>query len=142
MVYSEMTPEEVLRYGKRILLFPKARSKGREIFFVKDGRLVQQGKLMIDGQRVDIVNNSMYIEDIYPYIEAVYSQISKGVLIARRPGNRESNKRQLLPLRKTGKGMGHMIRCVQPLEVYNQLEFVQQEKEKRQERRHYQEKFG
>lgn len=139
-----MTPEEVLRHGKRIVLFPKSKTKGRETYFIQDGRLFQQGKLFIDGQRleVDLVDQPMYIEDVYPYIERVYSQSSKGILLARRSGSREGNKRHPLPLRKTGKGMGNTLRQAQPLEVYEQMEATQREVTRRQKQRHYQEQYS
>lgn len=139
-----MTPEDVMRLGRRIILFPKPGMKGRETYFIQDGRLFQRGKLFIDGQQIEVelVDQSMYIEDVYPYIERVYSRSSKGILLARRSGSREGNKRYPLPLKKTGKGMGDTLRQAQPLEVYEQMEATQREVTRRQKQRHCQEQYS
>ncbi|MEI5992345.1 hypothetical protein A5881_003901 [Enterococcus termitis] len=112
-----MTPEEVLKYGQRVVVFArdKNRNKQRETYFIENQRLVKKSKLWVDGQAqaVTYIDQSQDIEDLYPFIERVYSRQTKGVLIARRSGNYESNQRRPLPLRKTGKGMGGTLQGAQ-----------------------------
>ncbi|EGO7986218.1 hypothetical protein FEW53_002345 [Enterococcus faecalis] len=120
-----MTPEEVLKYGKRVVLFPQKGSKARLTYYVDGSRLVRQNVMWSNGVQIDIIHSSVEIKEIYHLIERVYSQKKKGILIARRSGNRESNKKRLLPLNKTGKGMGAMITKPKPIDIYTQLDFVE-----------------
>ncbi|PQC14589.1 hypothetical protein CUM91_06165 [Enterococcus faecalis] len=120
-----MTPEEVLKYGKRVVLFPQKGSKARLTYYVDGSRLVRQNVMWSNGVQIDIIHSPIEIKEIYHLIERVYSQKKKGILIARRSGNRESNKKRLLPLNKTGKGMGAMITKPKPIDIYTQLDFVE-----------------
>ncbi|EGO2715359.1 hypothetical protein IET03_002087 [Enterococcus faecalis] len=120
-----MTPEEVLRYGKRVVLFPQKGSKARLTYYVDGSRLVRQTVMWSNGVQIDVIHSPVEIKEVYHLIERVYSQKKKGILIARRSGNRESNKKRLLPLNKTGKGMGAMITKPKPIDVYTQLDFVE-----------------
>ncbi|EGO8595686.1 hypothetical protein EH331_13670 [Enterococcus faecalis] len=120
-----MTPEEVLKYGKRVVLFPQKGSKARLTYYVDGSRLVRQNVMWSNGVQIDIIHSPVEIKEIYHLIERVYSQKKKGILIARRSGNRESNKKRLLPLNKTGKGMGAMTTKPKPIDIYTQLGFVE-----------------
>lgn len=120
-----MTPEEVLRYGKRVVLFPEPGSKARKTYYVDGSKLLRHTVLWSEGRKIDVYHSPCTIEAVYPYIERVYSQKRKGILIARRSGNRTSNRKNVAPLKKTGKGMGHTINSPKPLDVYNQLNCVE-----------------
>ena len=120
-----MTAEEVLRYGKRVVLFPKKGSKARLTYYVDGHRLVRQNVMWSNGVQIDVIHSPVEIKEIYHLIERVYSQKRKGVLIARRSGNRESNSKRLLPLNKTGKGMGIMVTKPKAIDIYDQLDFVE-----------------
>lgn len=139
-----MTPEEVLECGKRIIVFPQSGKKGRDVYFVEDGRLTRIGMLWVDGVRheVEIKDQSAYIEDIYPNIEMVYSKKKKGILLARRNGNRESNKHHPLPLRRTAKGMSEKLSRMQKTDAQSQMVAIQRVVNKRRKKRYYQEQQG
>lgn len=117
-----MTPEEILIYGKRVVLFPEKGSKAHKIYYVQDGHLVRFTKLWTEGVPVDIYHSPVEIGDIYHLIERVYSKKSKGILIARRSGNRESH----LPLKKTGKGIGVTVKKMNTLALYEQLNLTEE----------------
>ncbi|GGD03187.1 hypothetical protein [Enterococcus wangshanyuanii] len=121
MPTTNMTPEEVLKYGKRIVLFQKGKGRGKREFIIQDNRVFQQAIEYIEGCRHIIESNQVEIMDIYNEIERVYSQKNKGVLIARRAGNYKSNQKRLLPLRKTGKGMGEVIQGARLAKAVYQL---------------------
>lgn len=110
-----MTPEEVLKYGQRVVLFArgKNRNKQRETYFIENQRLLKKSKLWIDGQAITYIDQSKDIEELYPFIERVYSQKQKGVVIAKRCNHYTHDKRQQLPLKKTGKGMGETLQGAQ-----------------------------
>lgn len=116
-----MTPEEVLKYGKRVVLFSKGKRRHREEFVIQNNRIFQQTFLFMGDRKHIIKTNPVEIMDIYNQIERVYSQQRKGVMIARRSGNYESNRKRLLPLRKTGKGMGEVIHSAQLAKAAYQL---------------------
>lgn len=116
-----MTPEEVLKYGKRVILFQKAKGRRKREFIIQDNRIFQQAVEYIEGCRHIIESNLVDIMDIYNEIERVYSQKNKGVLIASRSGNYKSNQTRLLPLRKTGKGMGETLQGRQLAKTVYQL---------------------
>ncbi|MGM0220155.1 hypothetical protein [Enterococcus sp. AZ126] len=113
MPTTTMTPEEVLKYGKRVILFQKGKGRHKEEFVIQDNRIFQQAFLFIGDRKHIRKTNPVEIMDIYDQIERVYSQQRKGVLIARRSGNYESNQKRLLPLKKTGKGMGATLQGAQ-----------------------------
>ena len=100
-----LTEEEVLLYGKRIFLFERPKTREREIYYVENDRVYRYGLLINNGVKFEINYKMSLIEEIYPYIERVYAQKTKGVLIAQRSGNWSSNQLQQMPLRKTGKGI-------------------------------------
>ena len=110
MPTTNMTPEEVLKYGKRVVLFQKGKGRYKEEFVIQDNRIFQQAFLFMGDRKHITKTNPVEIMDIFDQIERVYSQQKKGVLIARRSGNFESNRKRLLPLKKTGKGMGETLR--------------------------------
>lgn len=110
---ATMSPEEVLKYGKRVILFQKGKGRYKEEFVIEDNRIFQQGFLIMGDRKHIMETNPVEIMDIYDQIERVYSQKKKGVLIARRSGNYKSNQQRLLPLRKTGKGMGETLHGAQ-----------------------------
>lgn len=116
-----MTPEEILIYGKRVVLFPEKGSKAHKTYYVEEGHLVRFTKLWTNGIPVDIYHSPVEIEKVYHLIERVYSQKSKGILLARRSGNRESK----LPLKKTGKGMGVTVKKLNMLAMYDQVNSVE-----------------
>lgn len=120
-----MTPEEVLRYGKRVMLFSESGSKARKTYYVDGSKLLRYTVLWSEGRKIDVYHSPCTIESVYPYIERVYSRKTKGVLIARRFGNRTSNRKKNTPLKKTGKGMGIMINKPKEIDVYNQLNLVE-----------------
>jgi len=142
MPTTVMTPEEVLKYGKRIVLFSEGKRRKTRVYVVEDGRIFQQGEFIMFDRRHLWQTNPVEIMDIYNNIERVYSQKRKGVLIARRSGNYQSNKKRLLPLKKTGKGMGEMIsstelakRTYTVLENIENREQIQREAEERVRRK-------
>lgn len=116
-----MTPEEVLQYGKRVILFQKGKGRRKREFIIQDNRIFQQAIEYIEGCRHIIESNPVNIMNIYNEIERVYSQKNKGVLIASRSGNYKSNQTRLLPLRKTGKGMGETLQGAQLAKAAYQL---------------------
>lgn len=118
-----MTPEEILKYGKRVVLFPEAGSKSHKIYYVDGHTLVRHTILWTEGRPIDVYHSPCSIEDIYPHIERVYSRNTKGILIARRSGNRK--QKHPAPLRKTGKGMGITLKKPKSINVYQQLELVE-----------------
>lgn len=124
MPTTTMTPEEVLKYAKRVVLFQKGKGRKKREFIIQDHKIFQQEILYIEGGKyisktepIDILD----IYDIYDQIERVYSQKNKGVLLARRSGNYKSNQTRLLPLRKTGKGMGETLQGAQLAKAAYQL---------------------
>ena len=121
MPTTTMTPEEVLKYGKRVVLFQKGKRRHRQEYVIEDYRLLQRSYLFFDNRKHIITRNPVEIMDIYDQIERVYSRQTKGVLIARRSGNYESNRLRLLPLKKTGKGMGEVIQGAQLAKAAYQL---------------------
>lgn len=130
-----MTPEEVLKYGKRVVLFPDAGSKAHKIYYVDGHKLVRHTILWTEGRPIDVYHSPCSIEDIYPHIERVYSRNTKGILIARRAGNQ--NQKHLAPLRKTGKGMGITLKKPKPIDIYQQLEVVEKIIQKNARIHHY-----
>lgn len=109
-----MTPEEVLKYAKRVVLFQKGKGRKKREFIIESDRIFQQAILYLEGRKHLIETNQVDdIMDIYNEIERVYSRKNKGVLIASRSGNYKSNQARLLPLKKTGKGMGETLQGVQ-----------------------------
>ncbi|MCA5014540.1 MULTISPECIES: hypothetical protein [unclassified Enterococcus] len=138
MTTTNMTPEEVLKYGKRVVLFQKGKGRHKQEYVIEDYRLYQRSYLFIDKRKHIITTNPVEIMDIYDQIERVYSRQTKGVLIARRSGNYESNRKRLLPLKKTGKGMGEVIQGAQLakrvspyLDVDNQCDVVKKRAQQR-----------
>lgn len=126
MPTTVMTPEEVLKYGKRIVLFSEGKRTNTRVFVVEEGRIFQQAILIMFEKRHVVKTNPVDIMDIYDKIERVYSQQRKGVLIARRSGNYKSNQKRLLPLKKTGKGMGEMVSSLDVAKkAYELLETVE-----------------
>ena len=114
MPTTTMTPEEVLKYAKRVVLFQKGKGRKKREFIIEGDRIFQQSNLYIEGRKHLIEANLVDdIMDIYNEIERVYSRKNKGVLIASRSGNYKSNQARLLPLRKTGKGMGETLQGAQ-----------------------------
>lgn len=120
-----MSPEEVLRYGKRVVLFPESGSKARKTYYVDGSKLMRHTVLWTEGRQVDIYHSPCSIDALYPYIERVYSQKKKGILIARRSGNGTGNRKNVAPLIKTGKGMGIIINKPKAIDVYNQLNIIE-----------------
>lgn len=108
-----MTPEEVLKYGKRVILFQNKKGRKKREFVIEGDRIFQQTIEYIEGRKHLIQTNPVELADIYNEIERVYSQKNKGVLLARRSGNYKRNQARLLPLRKTGKGMGETLQGAQ-----------------------------
>lgn len=136
-----MTPEEVLLHAKRVLLFPEKNSKARKTYYVQGNTLVREVDFYCGGLRHNIVTDPQSIHDLFDKIELVYSQKTKGVLLARRQGNRESNIKRVLPLKKTGKGMGATVqRNVNTLGLHKELEYIESEINKRGQARYYQER--
>lgn len=121
MPTTTMTPEEILKYAKRVVLFQNGRRRNNREFVIEDNRIYQQVIQFVDGKKCIIKTNPVEIGEIYNQIERVYSQKSKGVLIAKRSGNYKSNQKQLLPLKKTGKGMGEALRGTQLATAVYQL---------------------
>lgn len=109
MTTTNMSPEEVLKYGKRIVLFSEGKGRNPRKYVIEDYRIFQESYLYAENFKHVITGEPIDIMDIYDKIERVYSKKTKGILIARRSGNYRSNRQRLLPLRKTGKGMGNMI---------------------------------
>lgn len=134
-----MTPEEVLKYAKRVVLFQKGKGRKKREFIIESDRIFQQAILYLEGRKHLIETNQVDdIMDIYNEIERVYSRKNKGVLIASRSGNYKSNQARLLPLKKTGKGMGETLQGAQLAKtVYkftcddNQPEVVKQRAQQR-----------
>lgn len=120
-----MTPEEVLRYGKRVVLFPEPGSKARKTYYVDGNKLMRHTVLWAEGRQIDIYHSPCSIDSLYPYIERVYSQKRKGILIARRSDNRTSNQKNATPLKKTGKGMGATINRPKAIDVYSHLNIIE-----------------
>lgn len=142
MPTTVMTPEEVLKYGKRIVLFSEGKRRNTRVFIVEDGHIFQQVELIMFDRKNLIRTNPVEIMDIYNKIERVYSRQRKGVLIARRSGNYQSNKKRLLPLKKTGKGMGEMVssrelaaRAYTLLDTLENREQIQRDAEERVRRK-------
>lgn len=109
MPTTTMTPEEVMKYAKRVVLFQKGKGRKKREFIIEGDRIFQQVIEYIEGRKRLIEMNPVELVDIYNEIERVYSRKNKGVLIARRSGNYKSNQTKLLPLKKTGKGMGETL---------------------------------
>ena len=84
---ATMSPEEVLKYGKRVVLFQKGKGRHKEEFVIEDNRIFQQSFLIMGNRKHIQKTNPVEIMDIYDQIERVYSQKKKGVMIARRSGN-------------------------------------------------------
>lgn len=121
-----MTPEEVMKYGKRIVLFSEKKGRTPRIFVIEDNRIFQEAVYFFSDRKCVTQTNPVKIKDIYNQIECVYSQKRKGVLLARRSGNYHSNQKRLLPLRKTGKGMGEVLRGSQLAAAVYQQEGILQ----------------
>ncbi|MFG5604689.1 hypothetical protein ACFJX8_16765, partial [Enterococcus faecalis] len=60
-----MTPEEVLKYGKRVVLFPQKGSKARLTYYVDGSRLVRQNVMWSNGVQIDIIHSPVEIKEIY-----------------------------------------------------------------------------
>lgn len=52
-----MTPEEVLKYGKRVVLFPESGSKAHKSYYVDGHKLVRHTVLWIEGRSVDVYHS-------------------------------------------------------------------------------------
>lgn len=136
MAMQSMTPEEVLKHGKRIQLFPDPRSRVRKTYLVQENGILVQHKYLDMGEgRTEIFYEPAEINEIYKQIEHVYSARRKGVLIARRSGSWKSNRANTLPLRWTPKGIGLKVKKVNELAVYETLEHPEQRARKRQTKR-------
>lgn len=136
-----MAPEEILLHAQRVLLFPEKNSKARKTYYVQGNTLVREMVYYYDGLRHTVLTDPKSIRDLYDQIELVYSQKNKGVLLARCQGNRDSNQKRLLPLKKTGKGMGAMVqKNVNPMGVYKEMAAMESEINKRGKARYYKER--
>lgn len=100
-----MTPNEVLEYGQRLILFPEQTVGNKREFFVKDGRIYQEFTLFSGDDKFTMNANPVEIFDIYHLIERVYSRWTKGILLAQRQDHSSKENRSFLPLVKTGKGL-------------------------------------
>lgn len=130
MTTTNMSPEEVLKYGKRIVLFSEGKGRNSRIYVIEDYRIFQESYLYFDDRKHITKRNPVEIMDIYNKIERVYSRKTKGVLIARRSGNYKSNQQRLLPLRKTGKGMCELITHKErSLEVFALMDCIENREE-------------
>ncbi|WP_321386427.1 hypothetical protein [uncultured Enterococcus sp.] len=137
-----MTPEEVMKYGKRIALMPEKNMKGRDTYFIEDGRLTRKEKVITGGIQSMFKDQSVSIEDIYPFIEMVFNRKTKGTVIARRHGNRESNENRQLPLKYTGRGMGGKLKAAQQSEVPKEVQLIRKVVRKNRKRQYYQEQHS
>lgn len=144
MATTIMTPEEVMQYGKRLVLFSEGKRRNPRIFVIEDGRIFQQATLYFSDRTHVTKTNPVEIMDIYNQIERVYSCKRKGVLLARRSRKQHNTQQRVLPLKKTGKGMGQKLKGAQLAAAAYQImtEMEQQEAIKQRARQRLKQKHA